>query len=108
MAKVLDELSTLSKDSKLTDEELVQYALDAKLHADETRLPKKHQWDENWALFQNQFDFSDKAEWQSKAFLPKTRTTVRTAAAILKRSLVAKRFFIVQGDNEPSKRIASD
>jgi len=61
-------------------------------------------WDKVWALFNNQYDFSQKADWQAKAYTTKFNGAIRTLMAILKRSVLgAKKIFSVEGIGYESK-----
>lgn len=67
--------------------------------ADQARKPIRSTWDKMWNIYNNCYDFSDKAEWQSQSYIPKIPNTVRMASSILKRSLIrSKTFFRVDSD----------
>lgn len=64
--------------------------------ADMARKPVKTTWDRMWNIYNNCYDFSSKAEWQSQSYVPKIPNTVRMASSVLKRSLIrAKEFYNV-------------
>lgn len=56
--------------------------------ANEARKPIKRLWDITWALFNQQYDFSQKAEWQHKVPMPKISGAIRTAVALFKQALI--------------------
>ncbi len=55
----------------------------------EYRLEKLTVWNECWALYRGQEDFSNKEDWQSKIVLPKSWGTVKAASNVIKRLLKA-------------------
>lgn len=68
---------------------------------------KPHQaiWDEAWRLYNNEWDFSDKADWQSQRSLPKVTMAVERLTAVLERILsMSRQWFSVVTEN-PKKQI---
>lgn len=62
----------------------------------DARLPHKRNWDINWKLFNNDYDFSQKAPWQSKNFVATVPTLIRGMKYFIKSALVqAGDFFTV-------------
>lgn len=62
-------------------------------------------WDTVWAYYNNQYDFSQKASWQSKMFTTKFNASIKTFLTIVKRSVMGtKKFFSVQGIGNESKQ----
>src|SRR5579859_147858 len=51
------------------------------------RIEKLNVWNECWAVYRGQEDFTNKEDWQSKIFLPKSWSTVKTAVSTVKRLL---------------------
>jgi len=51
------------------------------------RIEKVNVWNECWALYRGQEDFSNKEDWQSKIVLPKAWGTVKSAVSTVKRLL---------------------
>jgi len=51
------------------------------------RIEKVNVWNECWALYRGQEDFSNKEDWQSKIVLPKSFGTVKQATNLIKRLL---------------------
>lgn len=65
------------------------------------RMPRERVWDQCWALYNSQFDWSGKAEWQSKIGLPHVRETVDKAAASFRKALLrAKRFYQIESETK--------
>lgn len=98
------------KESKKLDEQtLVQIFKDAYQESDTAYRPQKAIADDAWACYNNQYDFSDKADWQSKNALPKFKTAIRIAHSLLKQSLIqAPKVFTLEGLNEESRIIERD
>lgn len=62
-------------------------------------------WDKMWQLYNNQYDFSQKAPWQSKMFTTKFNASIKTFLTIIKRAVLGtKKFFSVQGIGAESKQ----
>lgn len=51
------------------------------------RIEKVNVWNECWALYRGQEDFTNKEDWQSKIVLPKSWSTVKQACSVIKRLL---------------------
>lgn len=51
------------------------------------RIEKVNVWNECWALYRGQEDFTNKEDWQSKIVLPKSWGTVKSAVSTVKRLL---------------------
>ena len=52
------------------------------------REPRDHIWRQCWDIYNNDFDFSQKAWWQHKAPLPKVRVSVDKAVALFRKTLL--------------------
>lgn len=90
--------------SSVQDQDYITAVLALYHHADDERLEQKRTWDELWRLYNNQYDFSKKADWQSKNFVPKIAMGVEAAAASLKRALIqTPDFFGVEAMTEEDK-----
>jgi hypothetical protein len=72
------------------------------------RLPREVEWNKAWNLNNGFYDFLNKAEWQSKTFLPRINTSVRAACYMFKRGLTpnARDFFDTKGYGDIGKKIA--
>ena len=57
---------------------------ESKTASENKRKPHKGRWDVCWDLFNNRYDFSKKAEWQSKNWIPKIPTLVRSMSNLIK------------------------
>ena len=51
------------------------------------RIEKVNIWNECWALYRGQEDFTNKEDWQSKIVMPKAWGTVKQAVSVIKRLL---------------------
>lgn len=54
----------------------------------DARSPHKRNWDKNWNLYNNVYDFTLKADWQSKNFVAVVPVIVRGIKYLIKRSVV--------------------
>jgi hypothetical protein len=71
---------------------------------DEARKPRAALWRESWNIYHNQYDWSQKAPWQSKEVVPEFAQTVDTASDLIKRALLeAREFYTVEGEGEDDK-----
>lgn len=92
-----------------TEDQLVQHCLEANQAVwDSTRVIRS-QWDDHWALYNGQFDFSEKQKWQSRQHIPKSKMAVRVTKSVLKQALLkADNFFAFRGLNEDSREVEKD
>lgn len=71
------------------------------------RLPREEEWNKNWNLYNNYYNFRAKAEWQSKVPISRVNTSVRFAAKLFKKGLVGSRdFFSTKGKGQVGKLLA--
>lgn len=69
--------------------------------------PRRREWDRSWNLYNNVYDFSTKAAWQSKNSVPRINMAVRTAVFMVKKALIGPlRTFHVDGYGEFGKLAA--
>lgn len=89
----------------LDDEEhFKQQVIQNRLASRDARLTHKTKWDSCWALFNNQYDFTKKADWQSKGWIPKVPTMVRATAALIETALFSSaEYGTIDGVGELSK-----
>jgi hypothetical protein len=93
----------------VTDDELVQIFHDMHRQAEDEFRPIQDIIDVAWAAYNNQFDFTDRDEQQSQAFLPIYKSAVRIAKSIVRRTLLeAPQYFAVEGLNKESKDVEKD
>lgn len=57
------------------------------------RRPRDRVWDQAWAMYMGQYDWSGKADWQSKIGLPHIREIVDRAAGTFKKALLKMNHF---------------
>lgn len=70
--------------------------------ADDARKPHKSNWDKNWDLYNNTYDFSKKAPWQSQNYVAIVPVLVRGIKYLMKRALTtAGDFFDIQLNSFP-------
>lgn len=112
LAEELNPLSPLFEDdppTEITEEELVEFWKETFNEDDNSRKPIMSHIDDAWNVYNNYYDFSDKAKWQSQNFLPKFKNAVRDGSGILTKSLVsARQFFTIEGENDESKALEKD
>lgn len=83
----------------LADDELASFFLEAFRVADEARSPRERTWSVCWRLYNGQYDWSDKADWQSKINIPRVRESIDKASATFKRSLLRmKQFYQIESE----------
>lgn len=56
--------------------------------AEQHRQPRDAIWQQCWDIYNNEFDWSQKAWWQHKAPLPKVRVSVDKAVALFRKTLL--------------------
>lgn len=101
LAKGTPETEPSTDSTGMTDEELAQFFNNAFTTADEARKPREAVWKESWQLYMGQYDWSGKADWQSKSNIPKVRTAVDRTAAAFRRSLIRlKQFYQVESESQ--------
>lgn len=69
--------------------------------------PRDAKWEENLNLYWNRYDFSQKADWQSKEIMPEVPAYVDRWAAALKEALLAspESFYTVQYPYDPENDV---
>ena len=72
---------------KIDEKQIVKISLELWQEAYEARKPLEVLWQKVYNLYNNQYDFSKKAEWQSKQYLPKIPNAVRAIVGFLKKAL---------------------
>lgn len=106
------ELASLTEEREkkdFTEDDLVQHLLSAHTESNDARSVLQSQWDTAHSCYNNSYDFSEKADWQSKNYLPKFKMAVRSAKFILHQSLVRSgEFFRITGLNDSSQDVAND
>lgn len=69
--------------------------------ANELRKPRAAVWDTSWALYNGQYDWSGKADWQAKVNIPKVRGVVDKAAGSFRKALIRmKRFYHIESETK--------
>lgn len=76
-----------------TDDQVKSYFDDIFQRADEARKQRESVWKQAWELYNGQYDWSSKAQWQSKVNISLVRQAVDRAAATFRRALVRMRSF---------------
>ena len=81
---------TDSEDKKLALEEpqLKRFFDSMVQSAEQHRQPRDEIWRECWNIYNNEFDWSQKAWWQHKSPLPKVRVSVDKAVALFRKTLL--------------------
>lgn len=92
---------SIAEPSQLTVDDglVVEQYTDFMRIAEELRRPRKDIWDCAWDLYNGNYDWSLKEDWQSKSNIPKVRGIVDTATASFRRALVRmKRFYHIESE----------
>ncbi len=88
------------KSSVPTDEQILAFFKHAFSSADEARRPREAVWKQSWDLYNGIYDWSGKANWQSKVNISLVRQAVDRATATFRRALVRMRnFFGVEAES---------
>lgn len=96
----------VATDGVLRDEWL-ESVKQLKKESKDARAPRELCWNTAWNLYDGYYDFSNKAQWQSKNSLWRVNTAVRSAAYLLASGLVGpKDFFQTEGYGEVGKMLA--
>lgn len=106
---VLNNEEEPTKQTELSDDEVVQIFQEMHAEADEAYRPQKDIADVAWNAYNNEFDFSDKGEGQSKAFIPVYKSAIRVAKSIIRKSLLsAPQYFTIEGLTKESRELEAD
>jgi hypothetical protein len=94
--------------AKIKDEYYVEYVLDRQKESDDAAKPLREQWKELWQLYQNKQDWSNKASWQSKCFIPKIFMIVEAISAEIKKAVIhPKKLFKFELDDRQEQEAIS-
>ena len=84
-----------------TEQETKEFFREAKRLGEMARLPREAAWTAAWDLYNGIYDWSAKADWQSKSPIPKVRSVVDRAAGSFRRALIRiKRFYSVESESK--------
>jgi len=93
--------------AKRSSDDWVKDLLELKEYSNRKRYAAWTRWNEAWRLYNNQYDFSTKARWQSRNFVPKISMTVEMAASLVRRAMLdANEWFRYEGTTETSRTMA--
>jgi hypothetical protein len=82
------------------DEQIKAFFNHAFSKADEARRPRENIWEQAWKLYNGDYDWTAKANWQSKVNISLVRQAVDRAAATFRRALVRMRnFFGIESES---------
>lgn len=91
--------------SNFDKEQILDFVKQTYNTAFEVKRQYMETWDKVWELYNNKYDFSQKASWQAKAFTTKFNASIKTFLTIIKRTVLGtKKFFSVQGVGVESKQ----
>ena len=83
---------------KNPDDKWVKDLLELKEYADHKRLAAWNRWNAAWRVYNNEYDFSSKADWQAKNYVAKIAITVEMAASLVRRAMLdANEYFRYEG-----------
>ena len=80
-----------ARQKRTYDEKIREYVIGWRNQLRMYRYEKLAVWNECWQLYRGQEDWSDKEDWQSKIVLPKSFSSVKQAANVIKRLLSASK-----------------
>ena len=90
-----------SGDDPLSEASLKRFFAAVKQTADEHRKPREMVCREAWALYNNEYDWSDKAWWQHRTPIPKVRSSVDRAVGIFRKTLLkVQPFYGIQAESK--------
>jgi hypothetical protein len=88
-------------DDPLSEPSLKRFFAAVKSTANDHRLPREMIWKEAWCLYNNEYDWSDKAWWQHKTPIPKVRASVDRAVGIFRKTLLkVQPFYGIQAESK--------
>jgi len=88
----------------IEDRDWVFRLLELREYADRKRDAARRRWDEAWRIYNNQYDWSGKADWQAKTYLPRISMTVEMAASLVRRAMLdSDDWFRFEGMTETSR-----
>ena len=92
---------TTEKDyDPLSESSLKDFFNDVFTLADEARQPREIVWHDAWDLYNNQYDWSAKAWWQTKVPIPKVRSSVDKAVSLFRKTLLRLNpFYAIQAES---------
>ena len=94
---------------KTDDQFYVDYVLHRQKESEDAVKPLREQWKELWQLYQNKQDWSDKASWQSRCFIPKIFMHVEAISAEVKKAVIQpKRLFKFELIDNPEQEAISE
>jgi len=89
------------KKLNISDELVSTYWTEAFRKADDIRQPREVIWDSAWSLYNGEYDWSGKEEWQAQINIPKVREAVDTATGTFERALIKmKRFYQIESETK--------
>lgn len=90
-----------------TAEEFVKHVGLMEMISSRASDPIRRLWDQAWGLYNNAYDWSDKAPWQAKNYIPRLNMSVRTATFMVKRSLLGPgKPYSIEGVGQFGKLVA--
>ena len=83
----------------ISDDKVADFYQEMFRVADDIRNPRKIVWDQCWDLYNGVYDWSGKADWQSKSNIAKVRQVVDKATAKFRTALIKmKRFYQIESE----------
>jgi len=74
--------------SSADEVDYVEFANSIRKTENDTRKPHEKEWNENFSVFNKEYDFSKKEKWQAKQPDPKLNNAVHALTFLIKRSLI--------------------
>lgn len=88
--------------------EIVRYISSVRQDAEEATNELRDIWEELWQAYQSKQDYSEKADWQSKVFVPKVWMKIERAAGEVKRAMQTKQVFTFAINDEDERLMRSE
>lgn len=105
----LKEAEPIESTDLLPNDQLVKIFGEIHTEAEDAYRPIQDVTDVAWNAYNNLFDFSDKDDEQSQAWLPIYKSAIRVAKTIVRRSLLSTPdYFEVEGINNESRELEED
>jgi len=70
---------------------IVSYISEQRRRAEDATQSFRSEWEKLWKAYQNKQDYSGKADWQSRCFIPKVWMKIERAAGEIKRAMLQTR-----------------
>jgi len=92
---------------EMDEKEIVSFVMGCFREAEAALKPIHNSWTNYWNLYRHQQDYSEKEDWQTQVFYPKTYDAVRQATSLIRRAWKSQRpAFAFQSVAKSGDRVA--